>query len=174
MSNWWEISIRYSIYPSTGIIGPDNGLSSVLRQTNTWTNDHLSIGHLRTYIIEIWMKKRWFLFKKMHLEMSFVSWWPFCFALECETWYQCSWCFVFGIADKELHIFTKLIFGIPPLNDDIKCTTNFTSCGRYHDIWVEKYFVALLYLDKSLTKTWHLPHAPLNPVQLIQTCSFSL
>ena len=59
-------------------IGSGNGLSPVRCQAITGTNaEILSIGPSRTNFSEIWMKIQNFSFKKVHLKMSSVIWWPF-------------------------------------------------------------------------------------------------
>ena len=60
-------------------IGSDNGLSPGRRQPIIWTNaDILLIRHRGTHFNEILFEILIFSFKKMHLNMSSVKWWPFC------------------------------------------------------------------------------------------------
>ena len=60
------------------IIGSDNGLSPGRRQAIIWTNGGILLtGTLGTNLSEILSEIRTFSFKKMHLKMSSVEWWPF-------------------------------------------------------------------------------------------------
>ena len=68
------------------IIGSDNGLSPDRRQSIIWTNAGLlSIGPLRTYFNENWIKIQKFSFKKMHMKMSSAKWRPSCLGLNVLT-----------------------------------------------------------------------------------------
>ena len=61
------------------IIGSDNGLSPVRRQTIIWTNAGIVlIEPLGTNFSEIWIGILSFSFKKMHLKMSSGKWRPSC------------------------------------------------------------------------------------------------
>ena len=72
-------------------IGPDNGLSPVRRQAIIWTfAGLLTIGLLGTIFSEILSKIQNVSFKKMHLKISSVKWWPFRpggFELICQQHY---------------------------------------------------------------------------------------
>ena len=62
-----------------GSIGSGNGLSPVRRQAITWTNvELLLIRPLGTHLSEIRIKIQYFLFMKMHLQMSSAKWPPLC------------------------------------------------------------------------------------------------
>ena len=64
------------------IIGSDNGLLPGQHQAIIWTNAAiLLIGPSRTNFIENLIGIQTFSFKKMHLKMSSVKWWPFCLDL---------------------------------------------------------------------------------------------
>ena len=61
------------------IIGSDNGLSPGRRQAIIWTNDGILCSWPSgTKFSETLIEIRIFLFKKMHLKMSFAKWWQFC------------------------------------------------------------------------------------------------
>ena len=63
-------------------IGSDNGFSARRRQAIIWTSAGiLLIGLLGTNFIEIQIGIETFLFKKLHLELSSVKWFPFCLGL---------------------------------------------------------------------------------------------
>ena len=67
------------------IIGSDNGLSPGRRQAIIWTNvGILLIGPLGTNFSEILIENNTFSFRKMHLKMSSVKWWPFVSASMCK------------------------------------------------------------------------------------------
>ena len=64
------------------IIGPVNGLWPGRRQAIIWTNAGiLLIGPLGTNVSEILIEIYTFSFKKMHLNISFGKWRPFCLGL---------------------------------------------------------------------------------------------
>ena len=64
------------------IIGSDNGLSPGRCQAIIWTNvGILSIGPLGTNFNDILIEIETFWFKKMHLNMPFGKWRPFCLGL---------------------------------------------------------------------------------------------
>ena len=68
------------------IIGPDNGLSPGRRQAIIWTNAGiLLIGPWVTNFSEIIIGIHTFSFKKIHLKMLSVKWWPFCPGLNVLT-----------------------------------------------------------------------------------------
>ena len=74
------------IYVGNLIIGSDNGLSPVQRQTIIWTNvGTLLIGPLETNCSEILIEVHIYSFKKMHLKISSVKWRPFCLDLNVLT-----------------------------------------------------------------------------------------
>ena len=61
-----------------------------LTQAIIWTNvGILLIGPLETNFSEILIKIYIFSFKKMHLEMSFGNWWPFCLGLNVLKYNHC-------------------------------------------------------------------------------------
>ena len=77
------------------IIVSDNGLSPGRREAIIWTSAGiLLIGPLGTNFSEILIEIYIFSFKKMHLEMSFDKWRPFCLGLnvlkKTETFYYFS------------------------------------------------------------------------------------
>ena len=64
------------------IIASDNGLSPGRRQAIIWNNDGiLSIGLFGTKFSEILIEILTFSFKKVHLKVLSVKWWPFCIDL---------------------------------------------------------------------------------------------
>ena len=64
------------------IISADNGLSPDQRQAIIWTNHGiLLIWTLGTNFSEILSEIHTCSFKKMHLKVSSVKWWPFCLGL---------------------------------------------------------------------------------------------
>ena len=64
------------------IIGSDNGLSPHRRQSIIWTSaEILLIRPLGTKFSEILIEIHTFLLKKMHLEMSYAKWRPYCLGL---------------------------------------------------------------------------------------------
>ena len=64
------------------IIGSDKGLSPGRRQAIIWTNTGiLLIEPIGTNVSEISIRIYTFSFKKMHLNMSSVTWRPFCLGL---------------------------------------------------------------------------------------------
>ena len=77
------------------IIGSDNSLSPGRHQAIFWTNAGiLLIDPLRTNFSEILIGIETFPFKKMHLKMSSVEWYPFCLSLnlltcKCLTYLYC-------------------------------------------------------------------------------------
>ena len=72
-------------------IGWDNGLAPNRHQIIIWTNAGiLLIGLVETYFSEILNEIDAFSFKKMHLKMRSVKWWPFCLGLNvCKN--RCIW-----------------------------------------------------------------------------------
>ena len=72
------------------IIGSDNGLAPGRRQAITWANVGIFwIGPLGTNFSDMLIEIHIFLFKKIHLEMSFGKWRPFCLDLNVLTvWYH--------------------------------------------------------------------------------------
>ena len=75
------------------IIGSDNGLLPDRHQAIIWTNAGilliLSIG---TNFSEILGNIHTFSFKKMHLKMSSVKWWPFFLSLNVLKVWDSPWC----------------------------------------------------------------------------------
>ena len=68
------------------IIDSDNGLLPGRRQAIIWNNAGiLLIGPFGTNLSEIFIKIHTFWFTKMHLEMSFGKWQPFCLGLNVLT-----------------------------------------------------------------------------------------
>ena len=66
------------------IIGSDNGLSPGRRQAIIWTHVGIwLIGSLGANFCEILIEIYTFIFKKMHLKMSFAKWRPFVSASMC-------------------------------------------------------------------------------------------
>ena len=60
-------------------IGLDNGFLPIRRQAIIWSNAGiLLIGPIGTNFSQIVFKIQIFSFKKMHLKISSVKWWPFC------------------------------------------------------------------------------------------------
>ena len=69
------------------IIGSDNGLSPGRRQAIIWTNAGMwSMWPLGTNFSEILIEIHIFLFKNMHLKMSYAKWRLFCLGLNVLMW----------------------------------------------------------------------------------------
>ena len=74
----WRIYVRVN----QPIIGSDNGLSPSQRQAIIWTNAGiLLIRTFGTNFSEILSEIHTFSFKKIHLQISFAKWQPFCLSL---------------------------------------------------------------------------------------------
>ena len=69
-------------------IGSDNGLLPGQHQAIIWTNAMmLLIGSLETNFSEILNEIHIFSFKKIHLQMLSVKWWPFCLSPNALTYW---------------------------------------------------------------------------------------
>ena len=70
--------LKMSAFPSTRLVGSDNGLSPGRRQSIIWTNDRmLLIGPLGTNFSEVLIKIYTFSFKKTLLKMLYGKWRPY-------------------------------------------------------------------------------------------------
>ena len=85
-----EVVCRIYALITYAIIGSDNGLSLIRRRTYILSNaELLSIGPLGTNFRENFIEMNTLSIKKIHLKISSVKWWPFCFGLHvsrCKLW----------------------------------------------------------------------------------------
>ena len=80
LTHWSRVT--HKCVSNVTIIGSDNGLSPVRRQTIIWTNAGiLLIAPSETNFSEIFIEIYTFSFKKMRLKGSSAKWRPFCFGL---------------------------------------------------------------------------------------------
>ena len=86
------LELYQEVYVCVGdftIIGWINGLSPGRRQAIIWTNAGiLLIGPIGTNFNEIFFEIQKFSYKKMNLEMSSATWWPFCLGLHVLNWFS--------------------------------------------------------------------------------------